>query len=87
MDILGQSADYALILMDLEMAVMNGFTAIKEVKNLYPNLPVIAFTASLMDQEMLAELMMIGFTDFVPKPFEPYQMLGMIKNIQHQQRY
>ncbi len=79
LDILGQSADYALILMDLEMPVMNGFTAIKEVKNLYPNLLVIAFTASLMDQEMLAELMMIGFTDFIPKPFEPCQMLGMIK--------
>jgi len=54
------------------MPVMNGFTAVKEVKNLYPTLPVIAFTASLMDQEMLAELMMIGFTDFIPKPFEPY---------------
>ena len=79
LDILAQNADYSLILMDLEMPVMNGFTAIKEVKNIYPNLPVIAFTASLMDQEMLAELLLIGFTDFIPKPFEPYQMFNMIK--------
>ena len=79
LDILAQNADYSLVLMDLEMPVMNGFTAIKEVKKLYPNLPVIAFTASLMDQEMLAELMLIGFTDFISKPFEPYQMLAIIK--------
>ena len=79
LDILEQNADYSLVLMDLEMPVMNGFTAIKEVKKLYPSLPVIAFTASLMDQEMLAELMLIGFTDFISKPFEPYQMLALIK--------
>ena len=40
---------------------------------------MIAFTASLIDQEMLAELMLIGFTDFISKPFEPYQMLALIK--------
>lgn len=79
LDSLEQNADYALVLMDLEMPVMNGFTAIKEVKRIYPMLPVIAFTASLMDQEMLAELMQLGFTDFISKPFEPYQMLGIVK--------
>lgn len=79
LDVLEQGADYSLILMDLEMPVMNGFTAIVEVKKKYPTIPVIAFTASLIDQEMLAELMLIGFIDFIPKPFEPYQMFNMVK--------
>ena len=34
LDILEQNADYSLVLMDLEMPVMNGFTAVKVVKNL-----------------------------------------------------
>ncbi|MGI4750670.1 MAG: ATP-binding response regulator [Janthinobacterium lividum] len=79
LDILEQGADYALILMDLEMPVMNGFTAITKVKEMYPTIPVIAFTASLMDQEMLAELMSLGFTDFISKPFEPHQMFMLLK--------
>lgn len=79
LDILEQSAHYTLILMDLEMPVMNGFTAIVKIKKLYPNIPVIAFTASLMDQNMLAELMLMGFIDFIPKPFEPHQMFNIVK--------
>lgn len=79
LDILEQGTDYSLILMDLEMPVMNGFTAIIEVKKLYPVIPVIAFTASLIDQEMLGELLLSGFTDFILKPFEPQKMFNLIK--------
>jgi signal transduction histidine kinase len=79
LDLLTESTNYSLILMDLEMPVMNGFTAIVELRKLYPTIPVIAFTASMMDQEMLAELMQLGFTDFIPKPFEPIQMFTMLK--------
>ncbi|WP_198170120.1 ATP-binding response regulator [Mucilaginibacter arboris] len=79
LDALELDANYSLILMDLEMPVMNGFTAITHVKTLYPTIPVLAFTASLIDQEMLADLLTSGFTDFIPKPFEPHQMFNLIK--------
>jgi CheY-like chemotaxis protein len=79
LDILKNDNDFSIILMDLEMPVMNGYTAVVEVKKLYPHLPVMAFTASLIDQQMLAELLSIGFTDFIPKPFEPHQMLNLVK--------
>ncbi|RYE31136.1 MAG: response regulator [Sphingobacteriaceae bacterium] len=79
LDILSQDSNFTVMLMDLEMPVMNGFTAITHVKNLYPQLPVIAFTASLIDQQMLTELFTMGFSDFIPKPFEPNQIFGLIK--------
>ena len=68
-----------IILMDLEMPVMSGYQAIFEVKKLYPDIPVIAFTASLVDQEMLSDLLKSGFVDCMLKPFQPLQMLANIK--------
>ena len=53
--------------------------AIFEVKKLYPDIPVIAFTASLVDQKMLSDLMASGFVDCMLKPFQPLQMLSDIK--------
>lgn len=79
LDILAQDTDFTVILMDLEMPVMNGFTAVTHVKKLYPAIPVIAFTASLIDQQMLTELFTMGFSDFVSKPFEPNQIFNIIK--------
>ncbi|WP_183563847.1 hybrid sensor histidine kinase/response regulator [Mucilaginibacter sp. SP1R1] len=70
---------YHVILMDLEMPVMNGYTAIFKVKKSYPEIPVIAFTASLVDQEMLSNLLESGFADCISKPFQPLQLLSIIQ--------
>jgi signal transduction histidine kinase/CheY-like chemotaxis protein len=79
LDELEKNPDYDVILMDLEMPVMNGYTAIFEVKKLYPDIPVIAFTASLVDQKMLADLIASGFVDCILKPFQPLQLLANIR--------
>jgi signal transduction histidine kinase/CheY-like chemotaxis protein len=70
---------YDIIVMDLEMPVMSGFTAISHIKKMYPHIPVIAFTASLVDQQMLTELIESGFSDCLLKPFKPQQLLSAIK--------
>lgn len=70
---------FDIILLDLEMPVMNGYTAIFEIKKLYPTVPVIAFTASLVDQKMLSDLIESGFADCILKPFQPHQLLAGIK--------
>ena len=79
LDFLQHDTSFTVVLMDLEMPVMNGFTAVTHVKKLHPTIPVIAFTASLLDQQMLTELFTMGFADFIPKPFEPNQIFSMIK--------
>jgi signal transduction histidine kinase/CheY-like chemotaxis protein len=79
LDALEDNADFNIILMDLEMPVMNGYTAIYEMKKLFPHIPVIALTASLVDEKMLADLLASGFNDCVLKPFQPHELLAMIQ--------
>jgi signal transduction histidine kinase/CheY-like chemotaxis protein len=76
---LEKNHDQDIILMDLQMPVMNGYIAMSEAKKLYPKIPVIAFTASLVDQKMLSDLLASGFVDCILKPFQPHQMLSTIK--------
>jgi signal transduction histidine kinase len=70
--------DFDLILMDLEMPVMDGFTAIKEIRKLDQKTPVLAFTAALYDN-MLNDLVGRGFNDFIHKPFRPQDLLKKIE--------
>jgi CheY-like chemotaxis protein len=79
LDMLLVDSGYNMILMDLEMPVMNGYTAIYEVKKLFPHLPVIAITASLVDDQMLADLLASGFNDCIIKPFKPQDLLLRIQ--------
>lgn len=67
-----------LILMDLQMPVMDGYTAVREIRKKGIKLPVIALTASalLEDQQKIYEA---GMDDFVLKPFEPDQLLAKIR--------
>jgi CheY-like chemotaxis protein len=70
---------YDIILMDLEMPVLDGYTAIYDIRRHSPHIPVIAFTASLIDHKMLADLRKSGFTDCLLKPFQPHQLFAIIK--------
>ena len=79
LDTLRNSPEFDIILMDLEMPVMSGYEAIFEMKRLYPNIPVMAFTASLVDQTMLSDLIGSGFVDVILKPFQPQQLLSSVR--------
>ena len=79
LEILEKSTDFNIIILDLEMPVMNGYEAIVEIKKLYPKIPVVAFTASLIDGQMLDRLIEIGFEDFISKPFHPKQLFSQVK--------
>ncbi|MCW3106538.1 MAG: response regulator [Segetibacter sp.] len=68
-----------LILLDLEMPVMDGYTAVVEMRKKYPKIPVIAFTAALMDQEMLQRLLDLGFLDCILKPFQPMDLFSTVR--------
>ena len=79
LEILGKNKDFNIILLDLEMPVMNGYEAIAEIKKLHPHIPVVAFTASLIDGQMLARLIEVGFEDCISKPFHPKQLFSQVK--------
>ena len=79
LEILKDNHDFNIILLDLEMPVMDGYDAITQVKVLYPNIPVLAFTATLMDLNMLEKIKSMGFLDYVLKPFQPSILCSQIK--------
>jgi signal transduction histidine kinase len=79
LDSMANGHSFQLVLMDLEMPVMNGYTAIYEMKKLYPHTPVIALTASLVDQQMSEDLLASGFNDCMAKPYQPQELLYRIQ--------
>jgi CheY-like chemotaxis protein/two-component sensor histidine kinase len=68
---------YDLLLLDLDMPVMDGFTALKEIRKINKQIPIIAFTAAVLP-DMKKELTGKGFTDFLQKPFRPEHLHKII---------
>jgi len=69
---------YALVLMDMQMPVMDGFTATRLLRQeLGLTLPIIAMTAGVLESERERSLA-AGITDFIPKPIEVEEMLAVL---------
>jgi len=69
----------AIILMDLKMPVTDGYDATKEIKQLNPNIPIIAQTAySTRDDKEKA--IKAGCNDFISKPIDKEILLNVIDN-------
>ena len=69
---------FDLILMDLEMPEMDGYTAIKIIRETNKDLPILAFTASLLEN-MEIILKEAGFDGYVLKPFRPAELRRKIE--------
>jgi signal transduction histidine kinase len=76
---LESDSNYNIILLDLEMPEMDGYTAVREINKLYPGIPVLAFTAALIDQDMYSDLRNTGFVDAVLKPCQPMELFSKIR--------
>lgn len=65
------NGDYALILMDLQMPVMDGFDAIRAIRKLEPQLgrhiPIVALTAHAL-QGYRDQCRVVGADDYITKP-------------------
>ncbi|MCT4619194.1 MAG: response regulator [Marinisporobacter sp.] len=70
---------YDIVLMDMQMPVMDGVTATKEIRKKieYVSLPIIAMTANAMvgDKEKCAEA---GMNDHIAKPIDPEQLFSTL---------
>ncbi len=75
---LRSGSEFDLILMDLQMPIMDGFEATKQIRNeLKLHIPIIALTANAFKSE-LEQCIKIGMNDFVTKPFEEDKLIGCI---------
>jgi CheY-like chemotaxis protein len=72
---------YDAILMDIQMPVMDGYTASREIRNLKSeirNVPIIAMTAHAMAGDE-AKSMQAGMNDHITKPIDPVQMFATLQ--------
>jgi len=75
---------YDVILMDLQMPVMDGYTATREIRKFARELPIIALTASAL-ADVREKVFSSGMNDFVTKPFNPTELYRKIrKQLIHQ---
>ena len=74
--------DYDLIIMDIMMPHMDGYTAIKEIKKIkkIKNIPVIVLSARGEEYDKLTGFD-IGIDDYVTKPFSPKELIARIKAV------
>ncbi len=68
-----------LVLMDIKMPLMNGYDALKEIRGLRKELPVIAQTAYAQDND-IKKMKAAGFTDIITKPITNNLLLSMISD-------
>jgi CheY-like chemotaxis protein len=66
--------DFDLVLLDLQMPELDGFTAAKAIRN-HQNpekqtIPILALSAASLN-EIREDMNTSGINDFVPKPFSP----------------
>jgi len=67
-----RDGDYALVLMDVQMPVLDGIAATREIRQLphRTTLPIIAMTANAFDEDR-RECLSAGMSDFIGKPVVP----------------
>ncbi|MCX6153159.1 MAG: PAS domain S-box protein [Candidatus Kapabacteria bacterium] len=78
LEILKENPDIALILMDIKMPIMDGFTATKEIKLFRPDIPIIAQTAYAFTEEK-KNILTAGCDDYISKPYEKAVLLNLIE--------
>jgi signal transduction histidine kinase/DNA-binding response OmpR family regulator len=69
----------SLILMDMEMPVMDGYTAVRIIRKLegFPPLPIIAMTSHEGPEE-IKKCKDMGCTDYIQKPMKDTELLAVI---------
>ncbi len=76
-----QLKNYDLILMDLQMPVLDGYQATKQIRSLpqerYKTIPIIALTASAM-LDIRHKAFDSGMNDYISKPFNPDMLYDKI---------
>jgi two-component system sensor histidine kinase/response regulator len=74
-----QRSAFDLVFMDMQMPVMDGVTATREIRRMarFANLPIVAMTANAMEQDR-RKCMDAGMNDFLVKPIDPQELWSIL---------
>ncbi len=70
--------EYDVVLMDIQMPVMDGYTATVEIRKFNKNIPILALSASVF-MEVKEKISECGMNGFIFKPFDPQDLLDQIE--------
>ena len=70
---------YDIVLMDMQMPVMDGVTATREIRKdeRFKDLPILAMTANVMDTD-IEKCRAAGMWDHIGKPIDPDELFGKL---------
>lgn len=68
---------FDLILMDIKMPIMNGLEATIKIKNINPDIPVIAQTAYALSEER-EQALEAGCDDYITKPIRRDDLIALM---------
>jgi CheY-like chemotaxis protein len=69
-----------LILLDLTMPRLGGAEAATELRQIQPDVPIIAMSG-YGDIEVMQRFSEAGVEDFLPKPFTPDELAGKVRDL------
>jgi signal transduction histidine kinase/CheY-like chemotaxis protein/HPt (histidine-containing phosphotransfer) domain-containing protein len=76
---------FDLVLMDIQMPEMDGYSATIEIRNVLQNsIPIIAMTAHAMSGER-EKCINLGMNDYISKPVNEQDLLALIEKLSHNQ--
>ncbi len=79
-----EAGQYDLILMDIQMPIMNGYDATRQIRAFtdqeIANIPIIAMTANAFDEDRRAALE-AGMNGHIAKPINIPKLLDLLKEI------
>jgi CheY-like chemotaxis protein len=78
LDIATENPDIDIILMDIQLPVMDGYSTARKIRELRPDVIIIAQTAyGLMDEK--EKIMQSGFDDYMIKPIISQLLIDKLK--------
>jgi CheY-like chemotaxis protein len=75
-----QNPDIALILMDIQLPLMDGYTSAKKIREFRDKVVIIAQTAYGLSGDM-ENILASGFDDYLIKPIYSGQLIGKISSL------
>ncbi|HZJ82678.1 MAG TPA: response regulator [Clostridia bacterium] len=69
-----------LVFMDITMPIMDGLEAVKHIREINPNVPIIMLSA-MGDQEIIGQAKDLGVNIFLKKPFDDSKVINAISSL------
>ena len=75
-----KNSDFDLLLVDVKMPKRDGMYLMREIKKNWPEIPTIIMSG-YPTPETIAEVLRLGATLFIPKPFKPDELMKSVRQV------